>query len=81
MNSRKKNTFLDTLVGYMDKYPREYYVFLFFFIFFIMIIAKTFSYTVMHHSFYKTLADNQQIGQVEIPVTRGNVYANTFSPE
>jgi len=81
MNSRKKNNFLDTVVAFVDKYPREYYVFLFFFLFFIAIVGKTFAYTVLDHWFYKTLADKQQIGQVEIPVTRWTVYASTFSPE
>jgi len=49
MNSRKKNNFLDTVVAFVDKYPREYYVFLFFFLFFIAIVGKTFAYTVLDH--------------------------------
>ncbi len=35
---------------------------------------------MLNHAFYQELADRQQTGKVQIPVTRGTVYASTFSP-
>lgn len=82
MNPRKKKQdFLENIFQYIDKYPREYYVFGFFLLFFLAIVWQTFSYTVLNHNFYQELADKQQTGKVQIPVTRWTVYASTFSPE
>ena len=53
---------------------RESIIFWVFFIAFIIIISKVFSYTVLNYEYYKELADKQQIGEVEIPVTRWNIY-------
>ena len=36
-----------------------------------------FSYTVSNYDFYSTLADNQQIWTVVVPVTRGTIYSST----
>ena len=54
---------------------REFIIFLVFFVVFLIIISKVFSYTVLHYDYYKDLADKQQIWKVEIPVTRWNIYA------
>lgn len=74
MNFRKKskNNFFDIF----EKYPREYFVFGFFFLFFFAIISKTFSYTVINYDFYAGLAYKQQVWEVELPVTRGTIYAS-----
>ena len=53
---------------------RESIIFWIFFIAFLIIISKVFSYTVLNYEYYKELADKQQIGEVEIPVTRWNIY-------
>ncbi len=75
MNPRKQKTPIDTFFEIFDKYPREYFVFLFFIIFFLAIIWKTFSYTVLNYSFYSNLAHEQQVWEVEVPVTRGTIYS------
>ena len=73
MNPRKK-TRIDTFFEIFDRYPREYFVFAFFFIFFLAIVWETFSYTVLNYNFYSTLAYKQQVWEVEVPVTRWTVY-------
>jgi len=40
---------------------REFIIFVVFFIAFLIIISKVFSYTVLNYDFYKDLADKQQI--------------------
>ncbi len=78
MNPRHKKTshrFFDIF----DRYPREYFVFGFFLIFFFAIVWEAFSYTVIKHDFYTQLAEQQQIGEVEVPVTRWTIYSNTGS--
>ena len=74
MNLRKRKS-SDTILDFFDKYPREYYVVVFFLLFYFAIIWEAFSYTVLNHSFYRELADRQQIGEVELPVTRGTIYS------
>jgi len=76
MNPRKKNTFFD----FFDRYPREYFVISFFAVFYFAIIWETFSYTVVNHEFYNSLAYNQQVWEVEIPVTRGTIYSLASDP-
>jgi len=75
MNSRKKNTPLNKFFDFFDSYPREYFVFGFFFVFFLAIIWETFSYTVLNYNFYTDLAYKQQVGEVKVPVTRGTIYS------
>ena len=53
---------------------RELMVFFVFLLFFIILLVKVFSYTVLHYDYYKNLANKQQIWKVEIPVTRWNIY-------
>jgi len=48
----------------------------FFLFFWLMIIWKMFSYTVLEYDFYQKLADNQQIGEVVVPVTRWTIYSS-----
>lgn len=74
MNYRKKNS-VDTFFEYFDKYPREYFVFGFFFLFFCAIVWQTFSYTVLNYKFYEELAYNQQVWEIQLPVTRWSVYS------
>lgn len=73
----KKRKLLDQIVIFFDKYPKHYYIFGFFVLFFLIIVWKVFSYTVFNYSFYKNLADKQQIWKVSTPVTRGTIYSNT----
>lgn len=76
MNPRKKRTLLDTFFDFFDKYPREYYAVAFFVLFFLSIVWNTFIYTVKNHDFYTWLAYNQQVWELEIPVTRGTIYSS-----
>ena len=75
MNPRKKQTQFDAFFAFFDKYPREYFVFAFFLIFFLAIVWKSFSYTVFNYEFYSGLAYKQQVWEVEVPVTRGTIYS------
>ncbi len=61
----------------LESIPREYLVIIFFVLFTLYIISSSFSYTILNYNFYKTLADKQQIGEIEVPVTRGNIYASS----
>ena len=70
MNSRKKQNLMTDFFKLFDRYPREYFVFAFFGIFFFSIIWETFSYTVIDYTFYSELAEKQQVGENQIPVTR-----------
>ncbi|MCH8518300.1 penicillin-binding protein 2 [Candidatus Gracilibacteria bacterium] len=74
--NRRQRTQLSPLIEYLDRYPREYFIFAFFGLFSIAILWATFSYTVLQYSFYKAQADNQHIAETTAPVTRGNIYAN-----
>lgn len=76
MNSRKRHTLLDNFFDIFDRYPREYFVFAFFLIFFLAIVWETFSYTVLNYSFYSNLAYKQQVWEVKVPVTRGTIYSS-----
>ncbi len=53
---------------------RETLIFWVFFLAFLIIISKVFSYTFLNYDYYKNLADKQQIWKVEIPVTRWNIF-------
>lgn len=74
MNPRKTNI-SNSFFSFFDRYPREYFVISFFAIFYFAIIWETFSYTVINHDFYDELAYNQQVWEVEIPVTRWSIYS------
>jgi cell division protein FtsI/penicillin-binding protein 2 len=77
MHRKKIQNFLDSFFNFFDKYPREYFIFAFFALFILAILKETFSYTVLHYDFYNELAYKQQVGKVEIPVTRGTIYSAT----
>ena len=76
MNPRRKHTQFDAFFDFFDKYPREYFVFAFFILFFLAIVWKTFTYTVFNYEFYSWLAYKQQVWEVEVPVTRGTLYSS-----
>ena len=75
MNYRRKHKY-SWFLDFIDKYPREYFIFSFFWLFAVAILWATFSYTVVQHSFYSAQADNQHIAETTPPVTRGNIYAS-----
>lgn len=62
--------------NFITKYPREYYVFAFFALFLFSIVIELFSFTVVNHSYYKWLADSQQISELRIPSTRWSIYSS-----
>ena len=55
---------------------RTHIVVAFFVLFSLTIMWKMFSYTVLNYSFYKWLADKQQIWEVVVPVTRWTLYSS-----
>jgi cell division protein FtsI/penicillin-binding protein 2 len=57
----KKNHVLNKVMKKVSKYKRIYFVAAFFVIFFLIIVQKLFSNTVVNHEFYQKLADRQQI--------------------
>lgn len=75
MNRRKKDTLIWKISEIFENYPREYFVIVFFWLFFFAIIWQTFSYTVLNYDYYKKLANAQQVGELEIPVTRWWIYS------
>jgi len=54
----------------LSKYPREYYVVVFFGVIFLFIVSELFSFTVMNNQYYKALADRQQTSQTSAPISR-----------
>jgi len=58
------------------KYPREYYIFIAFFAFALVIIYKLFYFTVLNHDYYQTLADNQQTSKTKNEIPRWNIFSS-----
>jgi cell division protein FtsI/penicillin-binding protein 2 len=76
INYKKIQNYIDRAAKIFDKYPREYFAFLFFLVFGLFLIYKVFYYTIIEYDFYRNLADRQQKSETSIPVTRGNIYSN-----
>ncbi len=72
----RKQNILEQAFAIFDRYPRHYFIFGFFVLFFLHIVWHTFSYTVINYDFYKNLADNQQIATQKVPVTRWTIYSS-----
>lgn len=70
------NILLKKLIFLLSKYPREYYIFAWFFVVLLMIIWELFSFTVINHSYYETLAVKQQTSQIKVPVNRWTIYSS-----
>lgn len=79
MNPKKIRKSSTAFFDIFDRYPREYFVFVFFIVFLLAILKETFAYTVLEYEFYDGLAYKQQVGEVEIPVTRGTIFSATWS--
>ena len=71
----KKAYFFEHIKHSLWKYERVHLIIAFFLVFCLLIVWKMFSYTVLEYTFYKNLADNQQIWKVVVPVTRGTIYS------
>lgn len=69
LNNKKVKQFL-------HNFDRVHIIAAFFVMFSIFIIWKMFSYTVPNYEFYKNLADNQQIWEIVVPVTRWTIYSS-----
>lgn len=57
------------------KFSREFFVFWFFWIFLIVIIIKLFSFTVINHKYYETLAQKQQTLTTKSNISRWTIYS------
>lgn len=64
------------ITHFLQKYPREYYVFAFFSLFLFAIIFKLFSFTVINSVYYKDLAIKQQTSKTLVQVSRWNIYSS-----
>lgn len=72
----KKRNIIEQIFSIFDRYPRHYFIFGFFVLFFLYIVWNVFSYTVLNYDFYKSMADKQQIATQKVPVTRWAVYSS-----
>ena len=70
------NYFLDFLIVRLSRIERVRMVFFAFALFAFLIIWTTLKYTVLEYTYYKGLADKQQMVTVKNPVSRGTVYSN-----
>ena len=68
---------IQKLLKKLESINRLYFVAWFFVLFFLFIVSKIFQYTVFDKEFYTGLADNQQIWEVTVPVTRWSIYSDT----
>ena len=73
---KKINHVLDFLIARISRIERVRVVFFAFAIFAAFIISIAFKYTVLEYSYYKELADKQQMMTVKNPVSRGTIYSN-----
>lgn len=71
----KKRTVLDNFFRKIWSYDKKNSIFVFFLFCTLIIVWKLFSYTVLNYDFYSSLADNQQIWEVTVPVTRWTIYS------
>ncbi len=67
-----KNTFTKYLKNFSE-IPRYYFILILFTLFFLIILYTVFKYTIKDGEFYTQKADNQQIGELKVPVTRGSI--------
>ncbi len=63
-----------------NKYSREYFAIAFFVVFFLIIVSKVFSYTVIEYKYYNELAYKQQVWEVTMPLNRGKIYFSANNP-
>lgn len=73
---KKLSHFIEFLLARLAHIDRVRIVFLAFAFFACVIIWTIFKYTVLEYSYYKDLADKQQIVTVKNPVSRGTIYSN-----
>ncbi len=75
MQQRWQQLYQD-IVKKLSKYPREYYVVVFFGVIFLFIVSELFSFTVMNNQYYKALADRQQTSQTSAPISRWTIFSS-----
>jgi cell division protein FtsI/penicillin-binding protein 2 len=75
-NTTKLEKYLDVFFDLFDRYPREYFIIAFFSLLAFIMIANTFSYSVLNHKKYEEIAIKQQTAETTIEVDRGSVYTN-----
>lgn len=67
------------IIKKISNFNEKNYIFLFFLLATLIIIWKLFSYTILNNDFYTQLADNQQIWEITVPVTRWTIYSKESS--
>ncbi len=73
---KKLNHLINFLIIQFSHIDRVRMVFFGFLLFAILIIWTTFKYTVLEYTYYKGLADKQQVVTVKNPVSRGTISSN-----
>lgn len=72
-----KNNKIFIRIKYLfSRFDREYYIYAFFLIFAFFIVLQLFSFTVINHDYYKTLASKQQNFSEKELVSRWNIYSS-----
>ena len=79
-NFKKNKSFIEKYFNIFDRYPRHYFIFGLFFVAFLIIVKTTYTYTVTDYKFYKQKADNQQILEIKVPITRWSIYSWNEKP-
>lgn len=64
------------VIHFFKQYPRDYYVFLIFWVFAFLLLWELFSFTVLNHTYYKNLADFQQTSKTQNPTSRGSIFSS-----
>lgn len=72
----KNRAFLLKIIHFFEKYPRDNYVFLAFWLFACLILVKLFSFTVINHEYYTALATKQQTSTTKTPISRGSIFSD-----
>lgn len=72
----RKKDLNEKFFSLFDKYPRDFFVASFFWLLFLIIIFKVFSYTILNHKYYKDLASAQHISESKVEVKRWSIYSN-----
>lgn len=72
----KNNKIFIRIKYIFSRFDREYYIYAFFLIFAFFIVLQLFSFTVINHDYYKTLASKQQNFSEKELVSRWNIYSS-----
>lgn len=73
---KRHNEILKKIEYIFNKYPREYYLLWMFAFIWFLIVIELFSFTILNHSYYQSLATRQQTSQTKTPINRWTIYSS-----